>query len=81
MLIPVRCFTCGGAIGDVAPLYRAIRAAVARARLEARGTRPSAAEVDAQLEIPMEDALDALGVIAGCCRQAITTAMDIRDYY
>ncbi len=81
MLIPVRCFTCGGAIGDIAPLYRTLRAERAGARLEARGTRPAAAEVDAQLEIPMDDVLDALGVVTGCCREAVATSMDIRDYY
>ena len=37
MLTPVRCFTCGGSIGDLAPIFRFIRQRRTTAELKAAG--------------------------------------------
>ncbi len=81
MLTPILCFTCGCPIGDVAPLFRRLRAARAAAALAARGTAPAQAATDYGLTIDCSDILESLGVLYDCCRAHLVTAMDYRDYY
>jgi DNA-directed RNA polymerase subunit N (RpoN/RPB10) len=81
MLVPVVCITCGCPIGDVADLYRHMRAARVRSVLAERGTLPTQAAVDAGLQIPCEDIFVALDVMNDCCRGHLATAMIFSDYY
>jgi DNA-directed RNA polymerase subunit N (RpoN/RPB10) len=81
MLVPVLCFTCGCAVGDVAPLFRHMRAARARAILAERGTTATRAGADAGLRVDCGDILDRLGVDHDCCRKTLITAMVFTDYY
>jgi DNA-directed RNA polymerase subunit N (RpoN/RPB10) len=81
MLCPVLCFTCGCPVGDVAALFRHMRAARVRAVLAERGTAPALAAADAGLQIDCSDILDQLCIDNDCCRKTLVTAMIFSDYY
>jgi DNA-directed RNA polymerase subunit N (RpoN/RPB10) len=81
MLTPIRCFTCGLSLGDIAPIYRRIRQKRMAEKFAAGQVAPTQAAMSAGLtENTMGDILEALGV-QGCCRTHLVTAMDFRDNY
>lgn len=81
MLIPIRCFTCGAPVGDVAVAFRQIRAERLRKLLAERGVAPGKATLEPDLEVDMSDVYEALGIDEDCCRMALATTMDFRDFY
>lgn len=81
MLTPVVCFTCGCSLGDIAPLYHAVRRARMAARYGPGATSPAQAATDPTLtENVMGDVLEALRV-SKCCRTRLVTAMIFSDHY
>jgi len=81
MLVPIRCFTCGYPIGDIAEIFRHIRIERVRAHIQATSETPMQAIIDNYSEINMRDVTDSLGIVASCCRTHLITAQDFRDYY
>ena len=83
MLVPIVCFTCGCSLGDIAPIYHAVRRKRMAARFGQPGgpTAPTQAAVDPTLtENIMADVLDALRVTK-CCRTRLVTAMIFSEHY
>lgn len=83
MLTPVRCFTCGSSLGDLAPIYHLIRARRMAERYGApgKGVAPTRAASDPTLTGNlMGDVLDALHV-EGCCRTRLVTATLLAEVY
>jgi DNA-directed RNA polymerase subunit N (RpoN/RPB10) len=83
MLVPIVCFTCGCSLGDIAPIYHAVRRKRMAARFGTVGapTAPTQAAVDPTLtENIMGDVLDALRVTK-CCRTRLVTAMVFSEHY
>ncbi len=82
MLTPIRCFSCGTAIGSRAPIYRARRAQQVRALLEKERIHPTKASLQAAaLRVDMEAIHQDIGLRNDCCRMRLTTTMDYRDYF
>ncbi|HVE13098.1 MAG TPA: hypothetical protein VNI01_06870 [Elusimicrobiota bacterium] len=83
MLTPVTGFTCGLSVGDLAPLYRHLRALMVGRALEARGTLVEFAPVDPGLQLDSGAICEALGVgpDRDCCRKTLSTAMVFSDVY
>lgn len=82
MLAPIVCFTCGCSLGDIAPIYNAVRRKRMAARFGTPGgaTMPTRAAVDQTLtENIMGDVLDALRVTK-CCRTHLVTTMIYSDH-
>ena len=83
MLVPIVCFTCGDSLGDIAPIYSAVRKARMAEKYGRPGgpTAPTQAAVDPTLtENMMKDVLDALRVTK-CCRTRLVTAMILSEHY
>ena len=83
MLVPIRCFTCGLSLGDLAPIYTFIRQKrmVALYGHPDATTAPTQAAVDPnQTKNIMGDVLEAFGVTK-CCRTHLVTAMIFTEYY
>ncbi len=83
MLVPVRCFTCGWPVGDLAPIFHFIL----RERMAARYGRPGgavapagAATDPALRENIMGDVFEALR-LSECCRTRLGTAVILGDHY
>lgn len=70
---------CGLPIGDVATLFRSMRAQLVEKVLAERGTVPSCAAVDSKLQIPVGAILDQLGVKHLCCRMHLVSASVLSD--
>ncbi len=81
MLCPVVCFSCGCPIGDVADLFRHIRAKRVAAVLGEHKTLPTQAAVDPGLRIELTADLARLGVTNDCCVGHLITACEFGDYY
>jgi DNA-directed RNA polymerase subunit N (RpoN/RPB10) len=81
MLVPIVCFTCGCALGDKDDLFRHMRGERVAALLRERGTTPTQAAVDPDLQVDCGDILDLLDVRNDCCRTHLVTAMIFSDYY
>lgn len=84
MLTPVRCLTCGMPLGDVAPLYRLLKAERMAEYIEKHKIQAVHLDLDPLLAdeyISMSDVLYMLGIYERCCRGIMMSTMDIRDYY
>ena len=81
MLVPILCFTCGSAIGDVEDLYLSMRAARVAAALAENDTAAVAASIDPKLQIDCRDILELLNVRFDCCRAHLITCMQFSDLY
>lgn len=78
MLPPVRCFSCGLPIGDVAPEFRRL---MNKRLFENINCDTKQVTADINRNIVASDILDSLGIITDCCRMHLITGMDWRDYY
>ncbi|HVE13554.1 MAG TPA: hypothetical protein VNI01_09190 [Elusimicrobiota bacterium] len=83
MLTPVVCFTCGMPTGDVAALFRSLRALMVEKALAALGTLIDFAPVDPGLQLDCDAIFEALGVgrERECCRKVLATAKIFTDSY
>ncbi len=79
MLVPIVCITCGCPIGDVADLYRVLRAKRVKEVLAKTSRTPFHASGD--LQIDCTDIFDRLKIRSPCCRTHLTTSMVFTDYY
>jgi DNA-directed RNA polymerase subunit N (RpoN/RPB10) len=83
MLTPIRCKTCGVPIGDVAELFRHMRAKLARAELDKNKAVATKAAIVPDLQIDCSEIFDKLGIPKEryCCRMSLATAMVYSDLY
>lgn len=81
MLIPVRCFSCGGCIGKVAELYRAARKAMIAKVMVEQDIAPEMAAIAPEIYVDCQELFDALKVERECCRMCLSTSMVYSDYH
>lgn len=78
---PVRCFSCGGPVGQVVTVFAHARQKRIREVLKSRDTAPSQATIDTDLQVACGDILDRLGILDDCCRTSLFTTMVFQEYY
>ncbi|MDE2097764.1 MAG: hypothetical protein KGL39_10985 [Patescibacteria group bacterium] len=83
MLVPVCCMSCGLSLAEFAIVYREMRSRRVRAYLKQSKNKvlPANAMIDPLIKIDMSDVFKGLGITQDCCVRAMTSHMDMRDYY
>lgn len=83
MLTPIRCFTCGFPIGDIATQFVAMKNAIIKAELDRRGISYEGASVDARQQVELDPVLRELGLPPEqhCCRAALISTIRLPDVY
>ncbi len=82
MLPPVVCFTCGMPIGDVAPLYAALKSSLMAEKAKELDLPVTQITLSADIQINMRDILEkTLKIRLECCRKTLTANAEFLAYY
>lgn len=80
MLVPVRCFTCGAPLGDLAPVYEYVSAQRMAKKYGSPDSEKMPISSNSDVGGGISDVLDSLK-LSKCCRTHTVTAMKFCDLY